>query len=347
MMRELTNTHLDLHGVTLAEYVAQFGNPNRKIREAKLREQWGHLPLGQVPDSTIAEMAGISRRDVCNIRLALGIPAFIGLILTQEGVPTRSILEARYDAWLHWKGVEHAHEVPVPTLPYIADFKVGAVFVEIVGMQGFGRYADKLARKQVDYEKYGIRVTWLTAEMVDQMFRDCPIPLKFRTRTCADCGRKVREIVNGMCRPCARMEWGEANGTEVTCEGCEKPFTRAAGSPHAKFCSHACYAGSLELGWPSWEMIDARLREVSVRALARELGVKPSALYMRLRRRRERDASAPEVRDTRRKLTEDAVREIRRRCGEGETQATLSRKFGVDPVTIYQVVHLKTWAKVA
>lgn len=47
------------------------------------------------------------------------------------------------------------------------------------------------------------------------------------------------------------------------------------------------------------------------------------------------------------KLTEDGVRDIRRRWSAGESQAELGRAYGVDPSVINTVVHRKKWKHVA
>ena len=46
-------------------------------------------------------------------------------------------------------------------------------------------------------------------------------------------------------------------------------------------------------------------------------------------------------------LTEEGVREIRKRRSEGETNNVLAREFGVHPATISAVVHYRTWRRVA
>lgn len=234
----------------------------------------------------------------------------------------------------------------MPGLPYIADFKVeGLGLVEIAGMVGHARYDAKLAKKKRAYKAAGVEVSWLTREDVNKLFEPCPVELRFRPRFCESCGERVREIVNGMCRPCNRKVWGETQGEEATCEQCEEAFTRSAGSPDARFCSHGCYARSLELVWPSWDDLDARLRASSARQVALELGVEPSALYMRLRRRRERDPQAPHE-DGRRKVTEDDVQEMRRLHKEGVSQSDLHRRFGIGRVAVHQIIHRKTWQHV-
>jgi hypothetical protein len=46
------------------------------------------------------------------------------------------------------------------------------------------------------------------------------------------------------------------------------------------------------------------------------------------------------------KLTENDVREIRRRHSRGESKNALAREFGVDPKTIRDAINRKTWASV-
>lgn len=307
---------------------------------------WTKVRLGEKPDTAIALELRCSREAVGSARRRLGIPAFGGLVLTQEGVPTRSIYEAEFDAWLHWKGIDHRHEVRVPGLPYIADFEIRGVFIEIVGMVGFRRYENKVAVKRAAYERCNIRTVWLTPTMVGRMFRECPLPLRFRGRQCTSCGIATHQVVRGMCRPCNRRRWGTANARKVSCDTCGVPFEQSAGNPEQRFCSHACYSRSLELSWPSWEAIDARLKSISVCGLAIELGVGPTALYNRLRRRRDRDPSAPAVRDSRKKLSTEDVLEIRRRHAAGESQASLARAFGVGAVAVHQIVHRVSWGQV-
>jgi len=307
---------------------------------------WSSLPLGEEPDSVIAERVGYSRSYVGLRRRKLGIPAFVGLVLTQEGVPTRSVYEAKYDAYLHWKGIGHIHEPSVPGVPYIADFEIDGQYIEILGMSGFKRYDTKSDRKRQVYADAEVPVTWLTREDVDAVYKGCPVRLKFRSRYCDTCSKKTHDLVNGMCRSCNRKQWGQDNGTGATCEQCGDQFFRSAGAPDARFCSHPCYSKSLELEWLSWEEIDARLQHTSARQLAFELGIKPSALYMRLRRRQERDPKVPVIPDHRTTLTEDNVREMRRLYAEGTPQADLHRKYGVSRTTVHQIVHRKTWVHV-
>ena len=49
--------------------------------------------------------------------------------------------------------------------------------------------------------------------------------------------------------------------------------------------------------------------------------------------------------DAKPKLTTEQVAEIRRR-GETETRASLAREFGVDPITILNVIRKRTYAEI-
>ena len=53
--------------------------------------EWARVGLGDRPDSVIASDLGMTCRSVCYERRRRGIPPFVGLILTQEGEPCRSI----------------------------------------------------------------------------------------------------------------------------------------------------------------------------------------------------------------------------------------------------------------
>jgi hypothetical protein len=220
---------------------------------------------------------------VCAERLSRCIPAFIGLVLLQEGEPCRSIYEAMYDACLHDEQTPHEHEVRVEALPYIADFRVGGQYVEIVGMAGFGRYRRKHAAKRRAYETDSVPVTWLYPVEVKALYADCGLPLRFRlTRRCDDCGEETHDLVKTVCRRCYMRRWHSAAATVRRCAQCGSEFR---GHDPQRFCSHRCYSKSLELAWPDWEELDRRLAVKPIRQVAFDLGVQPSALYMRLRRR--------------------------------------------------------------
>jgi hypothetical protein len=204
-LQGITVSHLRKHGLTTTAYKEQYGSslvaPERIGRGLQSAFDWVTLGIGKKPDSVVAQEIGFKPRTIAHIRKQLGIPAFIGVILTQEGVPCRSVYEAMYDAWLHWCGIEHSHEVPVEGLPYKADFEVGDHFVEIVGMMNFIKYSQKYVKKRQAYELAGLRVTWLTADEVEQIYQGCEIALNIRSeRVCSDCGKKTHDLVRGVCR---------------------------------------------------------------------------------------------------------------------------------------------------
>jgi len=47
------------------------------------------------------------------------------------------------------------------------------------------------------------------------------------------------------------------------------------------------------------------------------------------------------------KLTEEDIRDIRRRAGKGKSQRALAREYGVSEGTIWGIIHRKTWKHVA
>jgi hypothetical protein len=206
------------------------------------------MGLGESPDSVIAEKHGLYARKVCYIRNRLGIPAFVGVVLTQEGTPCRSVYEARYDAFLHWRGIEHRHEVPVLWGRYIADFYEREKVVEITGMIGVKYYDDRLARKKADYKAQGVSVVWMTPAQVNKIYELCPLPIKCRhERKCEACQKQTNDLVKNVCRPCYMKRWHSGGEQVVTCKGCGKEFNRIANS----FCSRACYWKSLVSVSPS------------------------------------------------------------------------------------------------
>ncbi len=212
-------------------------------------------------------------------------------LVTQEGLPCRSLLEAKIDAVFHWKGTAHEHEVNVPGLPYRADFKMAdGSYVEVAGMMNFQRYHQKLDKKMGDYQKHGITVRYLFDSDVHRMWEGCPLPIIAVERKCLDCGLVTIDLSSGRCRPCSRRKWGIDNATEEICTQCQKTWLRKGGSENAKFCSRRCYWKSLEHPWPSWEELDKELTTKSVAQVARDLGVKANALHQRLYRRQRRSA---------------------------------------------------------
>jgi hypothetical protein len=313
-----------------------------------LKTKWSGTSLGEVPDSVVARTQGVSIKAVSTARRALGIPAFVGFILTQEGVPTRSLLEAKYDAYLHWKKIPHRHEVDIPALSVVVDFDVeGLGLIEIEGMSGFARYDKRQGIKRAAYAQAGVPVTWITGAKVEELYNGCPLDLLFRKRTCSKCGKTTRDPANGMCRPCNRRQWGKDNAEKALCLECERYFERGAGSPRQKFCSRVCYAKSLAFDWPPWDVLDAKLATISAIQLASELGVTQSALSQRIYRRKIKGGEASIVRKNfRNKLTEDDVRKIRLLHANGSSQSDLCKQFGMAPATANQIVHFRSWKHV-
>ncbi len=192
-----------------------------------------------------------------------------------------------YDAWLHGEQVPHEHEVRVANLPYIADFRVGTEYVEIVGMAGFARYRRKLEAKRRAYAGAAVSMRWLYPADVETLYAGCAVQLNFRaTRCCTDCGKPAYDLVKGVCRgACYMRRWHAAAAEARKCPQCGCTFN---GHDPQRFCSHACYAKSLELAWPDWDELDRRLAEKPIRQVALDLGIEPNTLYMRLSRRRHR-----------------------------------------------------------
>jgi len=263
----------------------ELGIPN--FRKPPKHIDWDITQLGTKPDTVLARELGISRKRVENARKSLGISAFIGLILLQEDLPCRSIYEAMYDAYLHWKHIPHEHEARIDGLPYIADFKLADEYVEIAGMLHYPRYQEKFLLKKKAYQEANIPVTWLVIEDVERLYSTCPIPLKFRVqRTCLDCGKQTHDLVKGVCRTCYMIQWHKQEIYQSICEICGKIFSYHD-NDRPKYCSRPCYWKSLEFDWPSWEWIDEQLQHMSIRQLAIQMRVKYTALYMRIRRRKQ------------------------------------------------------------
>jgi hypothetical protein len=249
---------------------------------------WNGIGLGERPDSVVAREIGVSRRKVCAERLKRRIPPFVGLVLNQEGSPCRSIYEAMYDARLHHEKLPHAHEVGVPGTRFVADFLVEDEFVEIVGMVNFTRYRTKYERKRRAYADAAINVRWVSSSEVERLYAECPLALRFRSeRRCDDCGEETHDLVKAVCRRCYMKRWHANEAAARMCGHCGRDVRRK----ESVFCSRACYWASLELDWPAWEELDGLLSNKSIRQVAIDLGIRPSTLYMKLRRRRMRAPS--------------------------------------------------------
>ena len=193
-----------------------------------------------------------------------------------------------YDAGLHAQRLEHEHEVAVGDLPYVADFRVDDRFIEVVGMNAFPRYRAKLEAKRRAYEAADVNVAWVFADDVVKVFQSCTTPLRFRvTRRCERCSIETHDLVKRVCRRCDMRTWHETTGTAHRCAVCGESFVT---SSERRFCSRECYWSRNETSWPTWQELNRRFAERSIAQVARDIGVKPAALYMRLRRQRLRDA---------------------------------------------------------
>lgn len=294
----ITNTHLVKHGLTPQDYRHTYGLPitsqetrdkhKRKLKRKKVDPiDWDHASLGQKPDFEIAVRFGVSYSKVNRERNKRGISPFKGYLLTQEGYHCRSVYEAMYDACLHASNCKHEHEVPIPNTSRVADFRVDGCFIEIAGMLGFAKYTKKHLAKRQELERFGVNVAWLTREQVSARFKKCPVSLRVvASRVCEMCNKHTYDLVKGVCRKCYMKQWHAEHGTPKVCEWCGESFVST--NEKAKFCSHAHYAKSLELDWPSWEWIDEQCEKRPVRQVAFDMGVKPGTLAMRLHRRKKR-----------------------------------------------------------
>lgn len=254
------------------EIAAEYGVGTTAVANARIRRRiapygpspvrvtvdWDTVGLGRRPDRAIAIELGVSRERVGGERRSRGISAFVGYILTQEGFPCRSIWEAMYDAYLHARREEHLHEVRVPGLRYVADFRMeSGTYVEILGMLGGRDYTERFLKKHRAYDAIALPITYVEPGSVQYLYSQYPLPLKFRERRCVTCGRDNHDLVRGMCRNPCYMDWWRSQKYAAeaarTCTQCGRSY-RSSGE---KFCSHDCYAASLaRYPWPSWEELD-------------------------------------------------------------------------------------------
>ena len=244
--------------------------------------KWSDLPLGKKPDSQIAIEFGLDRRKICQKRNDMGIPAFKGLTLTQEGKPCRSIHEAMYDAYLHWKDIKHDHEVPVEFLPFIADFKIGNKFVEIFGMKGFSVYDAKMRRKKKAYRKHHINFEEMPLKTIETLYQNCPLRVNYRDKSCEKCGKTQHRIVKGYCYPCYMKLYHERPLYDIVCKKCGKKISM---DHLQQYCSYRCYwDDNTRITWPSLADFKNMLTNNSMRGVARLLGVTLSSVQRRIRK---------------------------------------------------------------
>lgn len=308
LFKSITNSHLKLHNLTHKQYKELYPQAELKTKQSsnksgralsKTGQSLSDLiqlikkePLGQVPDSLIADKYHLSTRAICRVRNELKIKPFVGIILSQEGRPLRSLDEAKYDAYLHWKGISHKHDVKIDGCNCVADFVLNDnSLIEIAGMIGYHKYDKKHKEKIKIYNSLNTKVTWLFKKDVDALFKDCPIDLRFKSkRFCKKCDKETYDLVKLHCRKCYNAYWGEKNKSKIekTCRTCKKQFFPDGRQKNQKFCSHDCYADNIRGDWPSWGTIFKELETKSVLELAKELGKKPNALYMKIKRYKEK-----------------------------------------------------------
>lgn len=298
--KELTavnTTHLKLHGMTTQDYRAKFpsalfrgGLILRKFAESKRTgySRYSHLPLGEYPDDVIAERFNVAPWTVSKIRRTKAIPRFSGVAMSQEGKPLRSVLEAKYDAYLHWKGIAHVHEPPLATLPQIPDFDVeGIGYVEIAGMEGFPKYETKIAVKKEIYSKSNIRARWLTPKEVNELYKECPVPLKLVQKSCQTCGKLSSKIgVSGLCYKCYRKHRADTVYPKINCLACGAEYS-ARPESRMKYCSRTCAGQGLKKFAIPPEVIasiDGSSATHNASAAAKRLGINPISFLVRLRR---------------------------------------------------------------
>lgn len=245
-----------------------------------MRIDWDNIGLGIKSDRQISIELGVHRRTVCRERNKRKIKPFVGLYILQEGVPCRSIYEAMYDVYLHENGIIHEHEVKFGNC--IADFKIGNEYHEIAGMTGFDRYRKRQDAKKQFYEDNSISVKWLSCKDIEELYASCSTKITCRDRFCEECKKETVDIVKNLCRTCYMKRWHD-RGQQQTCEQCKKCFI-APDKDDRKFCSHDCYSLSIQ------KIDRSVLNEIgngkSIAQIARENNIKPSSLYMIVRRKR-------------------------------------------------------------
>lgn len=287
----ITNTHLASHGLTTTQYREQFGELSKRLVSLKTAEALLPFGLGKYPDSIVSERSGVSRRDVALARARLSLPVVAGLYRTQEGVSCRSIVEAQFDAWLHDCDIDHVHQPGVPNTKRFADFQVGRIYIEIIGMGGFSRYESRWSKKKSEYEAADVPWIGFYPDQVEHLYSLSSTKVICVERRCSECKTLLIHSLDGMCRKCHRRAWGKKNSTMTICEECGIEYPKSPGSPLQKYCGRKCYSKSLRLELlPSDEEIVEALKGTNTNRLAIKLGVHPSTIYQRLARMKKRAA---------------------------------------------------------
>ena len=293
-MKSITNTHLAKHGITASEYAKLYGLTREPHRNEQLLERLISLGLGEVSDSIVADRSGITRRGVAYYRNQLGILPAAVIYRTQEGFPCRSLIEAKYDVWLHEQGIAHLHEQDVDETggQYRSDFKIGGKHIEILGMIHYKKYEDKWKKKRQTYIDNNVDWKALFPEDVEKLYKSCTTPIIYEKRECSTCGVSLTVSFDGECRSCHRKTWGRNNATLVTCAQCGAEYPRTAGSKTGKFCTRGCYWDSLKIAnLPEDSQLSEELKSHSGTELAKRYGVKAATIHMRMMRMRQREAA--------------------------------------------------------
>jgi len=86
--------------------------------------------------------------------------------LASDGHECRSIAEKTIDDWLTAHGMDHAREPRYPEMSgaesaYLADWRVGDVYIEYLGLTGSPMYDGKTKRKKALAQQAGIEIIWL------------------------------------------------------------------------------------------------------------------------------------------------------------------------------------------
>jgi hypothetical protein len=245
---------------------------------APLRDvDWSAVGLGMRTDSEIARDLGCSRSTVREQRRRLGIPVFAGLWLSQESerLPLRSVDEARVDAWLHWRGIPHEHEVAYGIGRLRADVRItpDGPFIEVAAGHGKGDYSLRHARKRARLEAAAVSVWWLTAELAATLYESCPLPLLATAdRCCKQCQVAVAHLKRGHCQHCySRLRRGR------TCTRCTIQFQTASDHTLCPSCRPVDRFGGVGA-------IVATVLQHGYAACAQKLGVSRNALYGHLYR---------------------------------------------------------------
>ncbi len=198
------------------------------------------VDLGKVPDRVIADRLGFYNSAVATARRKLGIPAFTGMILSQEGLSLRSVDEALYDAHLHARGIEHAHETHLVGR-FRADFLIDGVDHEVVGGMGMAAYAAAHERKRKVLAAADIPVVWLSRPRIALLYSQAGLPLCFRNEyRCTACSESPkRGLARGLCERCFMRALRAERTTLKTCLGCARAFRT---SRVDAYCGQACRA---------------------------------------------------------------------------------------------------------